>query len=93
MRTRVLVSGGSCLATNVRRSDDPSPPSGLQAYTTVACMGEGKALNLARLGMAVTLHTALGDDHPGRRVRGLLEREHLRLIIDIDPAARIPIST
>ena len=81
-RTKVLVSGGACLATNVHIDH----PGGLQAHTTVGCMGAGKALNLARLGMDVTLHTALGDDQPGARIRALLQREPLRLIVDTDPA-------
>jgi sugar/nucleoside kinase (ribokinase family) len=86
-RPSVLVSGNACLTTNVRRSDDPADaPSGLQAHTTVGCMGAGKALNLARLGLAVTLHTALGHDQPGRRVEEFLRRGQVQLIVDVDPA-------
>ena len=83
-RRSVLVSGNACLATNVRCSDDGADRPA--AHPTVGCMGAGKSLNLARLGMAVTLHTALGDDQPGRRVRERLARDGLRLIIDTDPA-------
>jgi sugar/nucleoside kinase (ribokinase family) len=86
-RRSVLVSGNACLTTNVRRSDDPADaPGGLQAHTTVGCMGAGKALNLARLGLAVTLHTALGDDQPGRRVEEVLRQGQVQLIVDVDPA-------
>jgi sugar/nucleoside kinase (ribokinase family) len=83
-RRSVLVSGNACLATNVRCSDDGADRPA--AHPTVGCMGAGKSLNLARLGMAVTLHTALGDDQPGRRVRERLARDGLRMIIDTDPA-------
>lgn len=41
-------------------------------WQTVGGTSAGKALSLAGLGRRVTLHTLLGDDDDGERVRGLL---------------------
>jgi acarbose 7IV-phosphotransferase len=42
-------------------------------HETIGSSGAGKAMNLARLGVDVTLHCLLGDDEAGRRVRAGLE--------------------
>lgn len=42
-------------------------------HEAIGSSGAGNALNLARLGVAVTLHCQLGDDEAGRRVRQGLE--------------------
>ena len=42
-------------------------------HETVGSSGAGKAMNLARLGVDVTLHCLLGDDDAGRRIRHGLE--------------------
>ena len=42
-------------------------------HETIGSSGAGKAMNLARLGLDVTLHCLLGDDEAGRRVRHGLE--------------------
>ncbi|MBN1564366.1 MAG: carbohydrate kinase family protein [Anaerolineae bacterium] len=52
---------------------------------TVGGTAAGKALNLNRLGMAVTLHGLIGDDAPGQKIREVFAREKLALIVDIDP--------
>lgn len=53
---------------------DPEPgsifPPGWRE--TVGSSGAGKAMNLARLGVPVTLHCLLGDDEAGARVRAAL---------------------
>jgi acarbose 7IV-phosphotransferase len=48
-------------------------------HEAVGSSGAGKAMNLARLGIAVTLHTFLGEDEPGRRVREALIAAGVRL--------------
>jgi sugar/nucleoside kinase (ribokinase family) len=52
---------------------------------TVGGTAAGKALNLRRLGLDVTLHGLIGDDPPGQHIRELFAREKLTLIADIDP--------
>jgi sugar/nucleoside kinase (ribokinase family) len=42
-------------------------------HETIGSSGAGKAMNLARLGLDVTLHCLLGDDEAGRRIRSGLE--------------------
>jgi sugar/nucleoside kinase (ribokinase family) len=49
-------------------------------------MGPGKALSLQRLGFPTTLHTVVGDDQPGARVRDLLAGAGLAVVYDLDPA-------
>jgi sugar/nucleoside kinase (ribokinase family) len=49
-------------------------------------MGPGKALNLHRLGFPTTLHTILGADQPGQRVRDILAGHGLAVVQDHDPA-------
>ncbi len=43
-------------------------------HESVGSSGAGKSMNLARLGVEVTLRTVIGDDDPGRRIRVALER-------------------
>lgn len=45
----------------------------------------GKAMNLARLGVTVTLHAGIGDDEPGRRVRAGLSAAGVDLREIVDP--------
>jgi sugar/nucleoside kinase (ribokinase family) len=52
---------------------------------TVGGTAAGKALNLHRLGLDVTLHGLIGNDLPGQYIRDLFARENLTLIADIDP--------
>ena len=42
-------------------------------HETIGSSGAGKAMNLARLGLDVTLHCLVGDDEAGRRIRRGLE--------------------
>jgi sugar/nucleoside kinase (ribokinase family) len=45
----------------------------------------GKAMNLARLGVTVTLHAGIGDDEPGRRVKAGLSEAGVDLGETVDP--------
>jgi acarbose 7IV-phosphotransferase len=77
MTGRVVVFGAASWNTMIRvaRFPDPGPGSIFPPgwHETVGSSGAGKALNLARLGVPVTLHCLLGDDEPGRRIRAALE--------------------
>ena len=59
----------------VERFPPPAPASVFPPawHETVGSSGAGKAMNLARLGVDVTLRCLLGDDEAGRRVRDGLE--------------------
>jgi acarbose 7IV-phosphotransferase len=73
---RIVVFGGASWNTIIHVDAFPPPaPATLRAlnwHETVGSSGAGKALNLAQLGVAVTLHTVIGDDEPGGRVRNAL---------------------
>jgi sugar/nucleoside kinase (ribokinase family) len=77
MTGRVVVFGAASWNTMIRveRFPDPVPGSIFPPgwHETVGSSGAGKAMNLARLGVHVTLHCLLGDDEPGRRIRAALE--------------------
>jgi sugar/nucleoside kinase (ribokinase family) len=66
---RVLVVGGASWDTvvHVDQLPDSRPRTvfATSSYETVGSTGAGKALNLARLGHEVHLHTLIGDErHP-----------------------------
>ncbi len=52
---------------------------------TVGGTAAGKALNLGRLGLDVTLHSLIGDDAPGRTIQQFFAREPITLTTDFDP--------
>lgn len=87
--TSVLVLGGVSFDTIVYLDDLPAPvprtlfPRGF--HETIGSTGAGKALNLAKLGLDVTLHTPLGDDDYGRRIREYLQAASVELLYDTDP--------
>ncbi len=70
---RVVAFGAASWNTMIRVEAFPAPapasvfPPGW--HETIGSSGAGKAMNLARLGVSVTLHCLLGDDEPGRRIR------------------------
>lgn len=69
---RVAVLGGA--AWNRMIHVERLPDGGgatihpLWLHEAIGGSAAGKAMNLARLGVAVTLHAGIGDDEPGRRV-------------------------
>jgi sugar/nucleoside kinase (ribokinase family) len=54
-------------------------------HEAIGSSGAGKAMNLARLGVDVTLHCLLGDDDAGRRVRTGLEAVGVTVDAVADP--------
>jgi sugar/nucleoside kinase (ribokinase family) len=86
---RVVVFGAASWNTMIRvdRFPEPAPGSHFPPgwHETVGSSGAGKALNLARLGVPVTLHCLLGDDEPGRRIRAALEEAGVTIDGIIDP--------
>jgi acarbose 7IV-phosphotransferase len=67
----VLVVGGASWDTIVHVDHLPEPRAhtvfAKESYETVGSTGAGKALNLARLGHDVHLHTLIGDDEVGQQ--------------------------
>jgi sugar/nucleoside kinase (ribokinase family) len=87
---RVVVIGGASWNTMIQLDRFPEPRAStvwpVDWYDAVGSSGAGKALNLVRLGVAVTLHAALGDDEEGRRVAAVLEAAGVHLIQTRDRA-------
>ena len=54
-------------------------------HETIGGTAAGKALNLARLGLEVTLHGLIGEDAAGAFVQAYLARERLNFVYDVDP--------
>lgn len=85
---KVLVVGAASWDTVVHldRLPDARPHTvfASRSYETVGATGAGKALNLARLGHEVHLHTLLGDDRAGRHVTAALEAAGVCVHADAD---------
>ena len=66
---------------------DPVPASIFPPgwHETVGSSGAGTAMNLGRLGIDVTLHTLLGDDDAGARIRAGLEAAGVTVDAVADP--------
>lgn len=81
----VLVLGGTSIDEIVRL---PKLPSGkpqtlfASSYTKLGSTGAGKAIALSQLGFRVTLHTLLGDDEAGKRMKEELTKHDLTLFVD-----------
>lgn len=85
----VLVNGPASWNTLVRLPTLPDArPQTLFAaghHDTLGGTSAGKALTLARLGVDVTLRTALGDDDAGARIRAALAHPQLEVLADALP--------
>lgn len=86
---RILVLGGVSYNTIVYLSEFPERRAQTifanDYHETIGETGAGKALNLAKLGIQVTLLGLIGEDKYGLKVRKILEDEGVRFIYDIDP--------
>ena len=86
----VLVLGGVSYNLMIYLDAFPAPAPQTVAsrgfHETVGSTGAGKALNLGRLGLAVTLHGLIGDDFHGGKIREYLAQEPLTFVYDLDPA-------
>jgi acarbose 7IV-phosphotransferase len=87
---RVTVLGGAAWnrMIHVDRLPDARPATIRPAsyHDAIGGAGAGKAMNLSRLGVDVTLFTGLGDDQPGERVREGLEAVGVDLRVTLDPS-------
>lgn len=87
---RAAVIGGVSFNRIIQLHELPEPqPQTLFArsyYESIGATGAGKALAMHRLGFDVTLHSLLGDDDAGHRIRELFDAEGIRFLTDRDPA-------
>jgi acarbose 7IV-phosphotransferase len=87
---RVLVLVGVSYNLMIYLDAFPAPAPQTVAsngcHETVGATGAGKALNLGRLDLAVTLHGLIGDDYHGGKIREYLAQEPLTFVYDLDPA-------
>jgi acarbose 7IV-phosphotransferase len=87
--TRVLVLGGVSfnMMIYLDRLPQPVPQTILQAgcHETVGSTGAGKALNLCRLDMDVTLHGLIGEDRYGQQIVEYFASQPMAFLYDIDP--------
>jgi sugar/nucleoside kinase (ribokinase family) len=86
---KVLVLGTVSFNTMIYLDQFPQPrPQTVFSrgwHETLGGSGAGKALNLGKLGLDVTLHTLIGDDECGNKVRQYMARENINFIYDVDP--------
>lgn len=82
----VFVVGGTSLDTIIQLysplKSGPQTAWAKESYHAVGGTGAGKALNLARLGINVTLHTCLGSDPQATDVIAGLSHENIKLLIE-----------
>jgi sugar/nucleoside kinase (ribokinase family) len=87
---RVFVAGGVSWDTVIRleRFPEARPQTVFSAGSLqlVGSTGAGKALNLSRLGLDTVLHTRIGSDEAGARIRRELAGSGLRMLWLDDPA-------
>lgn len=87
--TRALVVGGVAFNTMIQLEQFPEPRSqtifSRGYHETLGETGAGKALNLRKLGFAVSLHGLVGDDLYGRRIEERLQQEDIHFLRDLDP--------
>jgi sugar/nucleoside kinase (ribokinase family) len=86
---KILIAGDVAFNSMIylERFPQPVPQTTFSKgfHETVGGTATGKALNLNRLGLDVTLHGLIGDDTPGSLIRAYFEREKLAFVYDIDP--------
>jgi sugar/nucleoside kinase (ribokinase family) len=85
----VVAFGAASWNTMIRvEAFPPAQPASIfppSWHETIGSSGAGKAMNLARLGVAVTLHCLVGDDEPGARITSGLEAAGVQLSAVPDP--------
>lgn len=86
---KVFVLGAVSYNLIVYLSKFPEPkPQTIFAndyHETIGETAAGKALNLAKLGMKVTLHGLIGKDEYGLKITRILEDQGIQCIFDFDP--------
>ncbi len=80
---RILVTGGLSWDSILHLGELPDPwPQTVFSrsfHESIGSTGAGKAMNLGRLGLDVTLHPLIGGDPPGDLIRARWELAHADL--------------
>ncbi|WP_079508913.1 carbohydrate kinase family protein [Mesobacillus jeotgali] len=86
---KVLVIGGTTFDTVIHLEKLPNPePQTIHyaAFTeTLGSTGAGKALNLSKLKVPTTLHSIIGNDEYGAKIRKKLDENEVDFVYDHDP--------
>jgi sugar/nucleoside kinase (ribokinase family) len=85
---KVFIAGGVSFDRIVQLEEFPSQePQTIFSSSyreIVGSTGGGKALNLSRLGFDVTLHTTIGQDEPGVKIRKYMSKQPIKMIYSED---------
>ncbi|MGD9101685.1 MAG: carbohydrate kinase family protein [Anaerolineae bacterium] len=86
---KTLVLGSVSFNTLIYLDEFPQPKSqtvfSKGFHETLGGSGAGKALNLGKLGLAVTFHSLIGDDEYGDKIKRYMAQEKMNFIYDVDP--------
>ncbi len=86
---KVFNIGGTTFDSIIHLKSFPEPkPQTIHRvpfHETIGSTGAGKALNLAKLNVNQTLHSIIGDDLYGRKIKEILENNGVDFIYDFDP--------
>lgn len=84
-KKHVTVIGGTSLDTIIQLysglKSGPQTTWAKDSYTAIGGTGAGKALNLAKLNIQVTIHTCVADDQAGKSICEALTHEGIELLI------------
>lgn len=83
--SKILVMGGTSYDTILKLKKNPVSRGtyfAQEAYERCGSTGTAKAAALHKLGAEVTLHTLLGEDEPGQRIRSYLAAHAIPFVAD-----------
>lgn len=85
---KIFISGGvsynSVITLEKFPDNKPQTINNCNHIETIGNTGAGKSLALSKIGFDVTLHSLIGDDHYGRKIRRYLETENLNFKPEFD---------
>ncbi|MNO22086.1 Pseudouridine kinase [compost metagenome] len=89
MLKNVLIIGGTTYDSIISLPELPQPESQTIHYApfheTIGSTGAGKALNLSKLNVPCVLHSIIGDDLYGQRIKDALQEGDVNFHYDLDP--------
>lgn len=85
---KIFISGGvsynSVITLEKFPGDKPQTIHNCNHIETIGNTGAGKSLALSKIGFDVTLHSLIGDDQYGRKIRKYFETENLKFKPEFD---------
>ena len=86
---KVLIIGGTTFDSIISLKTLPNPEPQTIHYApfneTIGSTGAGKALNLTKLKVPMTLHSIIGNDEYGAKIRKKLDASEVDFVYDHDP--------